>query len=71
MNQSLFVCVCVCVCVCVFYVESQRKRQAMENNDTGQDFADAQEGKENSWRTGLLNEKQTSLYKKSPAIANP
>ncbi len=43
----------------------------MENNDTGQDFADAQEGKENSWRTGLLNEKQTSLYKKSPAIANP
>lgn len=30
----------------------------MENDDTGQDFADVHEGKENSWRTGLVNEKQ-------------
>jgi len=30
----------------------------MENDDTGQGFADVHEGKENSWRTGLVNEKQ-------------
>jgi len=40
----------------------------MENDDTGQGFADVHEGKENSWRTGLVNEKQI-IQKKSSAVA--